>query len=96
MTKDEIRDDVKKLFIERFGEDIFARLENEPEPFKPAAAANRLVDDLDSLDHVEFIMTIEDHFSIEIDDVSAQLIRTIDDAVNAVHTRLSNPRHGAR
>lgn len=96
MTREEIEADVRMLFKESFGPEALARLEREPAPFKPASEANRFADDLDSLDHVEFIMALEDHFKVEIDDVSAALIKTLEDAVNTVDTRISRPLHGAR
>ncbi len=96
MTRDQITDEVKKIFTEQFGEDAAKRLDTEPEPFKPAGEANRFADDLDSLDHVEFIMALEDHFKIEIDDVTAALVKTLDDAVNVVETRTTQPVHADR
>lgn len=96
MKREEIEAGVKTVFKDQFGEDAVARLEQHPAPFKPAGEANRFADDLDSLDHVEFIMGLEDHFRVEIDDVSAALIKTLEDAVNAIDTRLSRPLHGDR
>lgn len=75
MTRDQITAEVKMIFTEQFGEDAAKRLDSEPAPFKPAGEANRFADDLDSLDHVEFIMALEDHFKIEIDDVTAALVK---------------------
>lgn len=95
MNRDQIEADVKKIFTEQFGVDALERLAEHPAPFKPASEANRFADDLDSLDHVEFVMALEDHFQIEIDDVSGVLIKTLEDAVNTVDTRISKPLHGA-
>jgi len=49
------------------------------------------VDDLgaDSLDLVELVMAMEDHFGIEISDEELMKIRTIQDAVNYIKKRLS-------
>lgn len=91
MNRDEITDQVKQVFVKEFGEDALARLERDPKPFKRANEASHFVQDLDSLDHVEFIMAVEDHFKISIDDLSAAGIHTLDDAVNAVETRLKQP-----
>lgn len=48
------------------------------------------VDDLgaDSLDVVDLIMGIEDEFDIEIEDVDAETIATVGDAVNYIKERL--------
>lgn len=96
MNRDEIAAQVKKVFISEFGEAALERLEKDPKPFKSTIEVRRALQDLDSLDHVEFIMAIEDHFKIDIDDVSAALIQTLDDAVNAVETRLPQPAFGDR
>lgn len=49
------------------------------------------IDDLgaDSLDLVELVMAMEDHFGIEISDEELMKIRTIQDAVNYIKKRLS-------
>jgi len=49
------------------------------------------VDDLgaDSLDLVELVMAMEDHFGIEISDDELMKIRTIQDAVTYIKKRLS-------
>jgi len=49
------------------------------------------VDDLgaDSLDLVELVMAMEDHFGIEISDEELMKIRTIQDAVDYIGKRLS-------
>jgi len=49
------------------------------------------VDDLgaDSLDLVELVMAMEDHFGIEISDEELMKIRTIQDAVDYIRKRLS-------
>jgi len=49
------------------------------------------VDDLgaDSLDLVELVMAMEDHFGVEISDEELMKIRTIQDAVDYIKKRLS-------
>jgi acyl carrier protein len=49
------------------------------------------IDDLgaDSLDLVELVMAMEDHFGIEISDEELMKIRTIQDAVDYIKKRLS-------
>lgn len=44
----------------------------------------------DSLDTVEMILTIEDHFNIEIDNATAESISTVQDVVNAVKNMLES------
>ena len=96
MNRDEIAEKVKEIFAGEFGQAALDRLEKDPKPFKSTLEVRRALQDLDSLDHVEFIMAVEDHFKISIDDASAALIHTLDDAVNAVETRLLQPAHGDR
>ncbi|MBY0109780.1 MAG: acyl carrier protein [Candidatus Babeliaceae bacterium] len=40
----------------------------------------------DSLDRVEIVMNLEDHFSIEIDDEMAEKLNTVDDVVHYIST----------
>lgn len=49
-------------------------------------SGSRLMDDLglDSLDLVEFTMAIEAEFGIEIDDETAETVRTMSDAIKLV------------
>lgn len=48
------------------------------------------IDDLkgDSLDTVEMILTIEDHFNIEVDSDAAESISTVQDVVNIIKNML--------
>lgn len=98
MTKDEIEAGVKHVFVEQFGEEAWTKFRNDPEPFKSMLnPANVGVSEvLDSLDQIEFVMALEEHFHVEIDDVSMALIKTVDDAINTVDTRISRPAHGDR
>lgn len=43
----------------------------------------------DSIDTVEIVFDIEEHYSISIDDIDAETINTINDAINVV-TKLVN------
>lgn len=88
--------EIRKIFADQFGDDALERLAERPEPFRKHDDPGRKFDDLDSLDFFEFIMAVEDHFKIEIDDVTSALVRTLDDAVNVVATRISRPLHGDR
>lgn len=49
---------------------------------------NLLVSDLDfdSLDEVEFVMSLEDEFNIQIDDETARKFKTVQDAIDHVKT----------
>jgi acyl carrier protein len=51
------------------------------------------VDDLgaDSLDTVELVMALEEHFDIEIPDDAAEKIRTVQDAIDYIdkHSKVS-------
>lgn len=42
----------------------------------------------DSLDHVEIIMAVEEEFGIDIPDDDAEKIKTVQDAITYLHTRL--------
>jgi acyl carrier protein len=45
----------------------------------------------DSLDRVEFVMSIEDEFSISVPDEETEKVGTIDDAIMLVKKRLEEP-----
>jgi acyl carrier protein len=96
MTRDEIKAGVMQVAINIFGENAAARLEGNPQPFKSHGDVTRLTSDLDSLDHLEFVMALEDHFDVEIDDTTGALIKTLDDSIATIETRLTRPLHGDR
>lgn len=95
MNREEIATDLRQIFEKNFGSEALERLGSEQELFKFGGGAIRY-QDLDSLDHVEFVMAVEDHFDIEIDDVSAAMLKTLENFVDAVETRISKPAHGDR
>lgn len=74
-------DRVKKVIVEKLEVD-----ENQVTP--QASFAEDL--GADSLDVVELIMALEDEFNIEIPDEHAEGIRTVQDAVNYIESRLSD------
>ena len=82
MTRDEIAAQLRKILVEQFDAD-------------PAMLADTssFIDDLghDSLDHVEFVMAIEDHFEIEISDEESENILTIGGAIDALVQKLAVP-----
>ncbi|MCT4687390.1 acyl carrier protein [Vallitalea sp.] len=52
----------------------------------------KFVDDLnvDSLDLVQIIMALEEEFDIEIDNEQAENIVTVNDAIEAINSRINN------
>lgn len=44
----------------------------------------------DSLDKIEFIMAVEEEFSIEIDDECAERINTLQDCLNVIYEIINN------
>ena len=73
-------DRIKKVIVENLEVD-----ENEVTP--EASFAEDL--GADSLDVVELIMALEEEFNIEIPDVDAEGIRTVQDAVNYIEQKLA-------
>ena len=55
----------------------------EPEKVKPTADFGKELG-ADSLDVIELVMAIEDEFEIEIEDIAASNIRTIQDALDYI------------
>jgi acyl carrier protein len=96
MNRDQIKAKVEEVFVESLGSSAFHHAQARPKLFWHHNDRDRRLHDLDSLDQVEFVMAIEDAFDIEIDDVSAAMLKTVDDFVLAVETRLSQPAHGDR
>jgi acyl carrier protein len=70
-----VEDKVKKIIAEKLGVDMSEVI--------PEAS---FVDDLgaDSLDLVEFIMSMEEEFDTDISDEDAEKIQTVQDAINFV------------
>jgi acyl carrier protein len=95
MTKDEIAAVVNKVFTDAFGDEAFGRLEQRPIIFRRHDDKERRINDLDSLDHLEFVMALEDEFDVEIGEAGAAKITTLDDAVAAVEKILLAPPSGS-
>lgn len=78
----EITEKVKQVIAEQLGV--------EEAEVTPSAS---FVDDLgaDSLDTVELVMALEEHFDIEIPDDAAEKIRTVQDAIDYIdkHSKVS-------
>jgi len=71
---------VKELIVEKLGVE-----ENEIVP------TARFIEDLgaDSLDTVELIMKFEDEFNMEIPEAEAEKLRTVQDAIEYITSRMS-------
>ena len=74
-----VEDKVKEIIIEQLGV--------EEDDVTPAA---KFIEDLgaDSLDTVELVMALEEHFDIQIPDEDAHEITTVGQAINYVNRRL--------
>jgi acyl carrier protein len=73
-----VRDDVKKLIIEKLGVDE-----------KEITDTAHFIDDLgaDSLDTVELVMALEEKFNIEIPDEDAEKLTTVEKAVEYIEKK---------
>jgi acyl carrier protein len=82
MTRDQIAAELRKILVEKF--DAEAAMLGEDASF---------IDDLghDSLDHVEFVMEIEDRFEIELSDEESENVLTIGGAIDALVRKLAVP-----
>ena len=74
-------DDVRAVIVEQ--------LDVKPDEVTPEASFK---DDLgaDSLDAVEFIMVLEEKFSIEIPDEDAEMMQTVDDVIKYIENKVTN------
>ena len=73
-------EDIKRIVVEK--------LQVDEKQVTPDAS---FMDDLgaDSLDTVELVMDLEEHFSVEIPDEDAEKLRTIQDAVEYIKKKKS-------
>lgn len=82
--------DKQKEITEKVKQIISEQLGVEEAEVTPSAS---FVDDLgaDSLDTVELVMALEEHFDIEIPDEDAEKIRTVQDAIDYIdkHSKVS-------
>ncbi len=71
-----IEDRVRRIIVDQ--------LDTSDDEVVPEAS---FIDDLgaDSLDLVELVMAMEEHFDVEIPDEDAENIRTVADAINYIH-----------
>ncbi len=77
----EIYENVKKLVV--------SGLKVSPEEVKPESDFTKDLN-ADSLDVVEFIMSLEDEFNIKIPDEDAEKIKTVQDVVDYIVSHGSN------
>ena len=75
-----VEEKVKNIIAEQLGVDM--------ESVTPEAS---FIDDLgaDSLDIVELVMTMEEEFDLEIPDEDAEKIKTVNDVVNYIKTKVN-------
>ncbi len=73
--------------LEKIKKIVSEQLDVDPEQVVPEAS---FVDDLgaDSLDLTELIMAMEDEFDLEIDDEEAQKLRTVQDVINYIESKV--------
>lgn len=81
MTKMTIRERVEELFLEELGPDLLEKWKAGEKVFfshddNERPASNIVVGD--SLDRIELIMAIEDHFGVTIPDSDAENLETLD------------------
>lgn len=91
MTKSDVRARVESVFSDLFGVEVLVKARDLEKPFltaeeaKDCPGASEL---LDSLDQVEFSMTIEDEFDIKIDDDDAAKLISLAITTDFVAERL--------
>lgn len=75
-----VEEKVKNIIVEQLGVDT--------ESVTPEAS---FIDDLgaDSLDIVELVMTMEEEFDLEIPDEDAEKIKTVNDVVSYIKTKVN-------
>lgn len=74
--------------LEKIKKIVSEQLDVDPEQVVPEAS---FVDDLgaDSLDLTELIMAMEDEFDMEIDDEEAQKLRTVQDVIDYIESKVN-------
>lgn len=79
MTKQEILERIQKILADQ--------LSIEPETIE---MTSNIIEDLnvDSIDFVELVMSLESEFDMAIMDEEAERIRTVGDAVDFIHAHL--------
>lgn len=89
----DILDQINVLFAEHYGPEIIAKFGDEDPLFYAAddAEAPRFVAEgrLDSLERIEAVMALEDHFGIEILDHEAEKIETRRQMAELIHSKMA-------
>jgi len=84
MATNDIKQRVEKVFQECFGSESLEKFRDHPKPFTTHAeaadnpGASNL---LDSLDLIEFVMALEEEFSVEIPDDQTEKLASLADVV---------------
>jgi acyl carrier protein len=75
-----VEEKVKNIIVEQLGVDM-----------ESVTAEASFIDDLgaDSLDIVELVMTMEEEFDLEIPDEDAEKIKTVNDVVNYIKSKVN-------
>lgn len=75
-----VEEKVKNIIVEQLGVDM-----------ESVTADASFIDDLgaDSLDIVELVMTMEEEFDLEIPDEDAEKIKTVNDVINYIKTKVN-------
>lgn len=74
------RNDTRTKVIEL----IAQQLDRKPETITDQDTFDSL--GADSLDRVEIVMKLEEHFVVEIDDTQAEKIKTVDELISYIHS----------
>ena len=81
LTKDEIREKIKKIVVENLG--VSEDQVTDDAQFSQDLGA-------DSLDQVELVMSLEEEFGAEIRDEDADRLNTVGDAIAYIEERLAD------
>ncbi|MBR2373817.1 MAG: acyl carrier protein [Lentisphaeria bacterium] len=81
LTKDEIREKIKKIVVENLG--VSEDQVTDDAQFSQDLGA-------DSLDQVELVMSLEEEFGAEIRDEDADSLNTVGDAINYIEKRIAD------
>ena len=81
LTKDEIREKIKKIVVENLG--VSEDQVTDDAQFSQDLGA-------DSLDQVELVMSLEEEFGAEIRDEDADSLNTVGDAIAYIEKRLAD------
>jgi len=92
MATNDIKQRVENVFQACFGSEILEKFRDHPKPFTThaEAAGNPGASDLlDSLDQVEFVMALEEEFSVNLADGEFEKLTTLADAAAYLETKVT-------